>query len=127
MEKRAQRFRNWNPTQDNLDEKLFNAALDETGTVSMEAVTTTPSETDSIETTITTKETEGIENIGEGIHELLQVHGTEPKRKAEGVTRLIYENLNGINSIITGNEKLENSKQVIDDLEADIGIQRTQA
>ena len=106
--------------QDDLDEKLYNAALDETCTVSTEAVTIISPETNNTETTITTEEPEEIEQIGESIHELLQVHDTEPKKKAEGITRLIYENLNGINSIITGNEKLEKAKQIIDNLEADI-------
>ena len=52
--------------------------------------------------------------------EVLQVHGTAPGRKAEGVARLIYENLDGLSNRISGNEKLEKEKGIIDDLEADI-------
>ena len=52
--------------------------------------------------------------------ELLEVHGVVPAQKPEGVTRLIYENSNGINSIINNNDKLDKAKQVIDDLELDI-------
>ena len=52
--------------------------------------------------------------------EVLQVHGMAPGRKAEGVVRLIYENLDGMSNRITGNEKLEKEKGIIDDLEVDI-------
>ena len=52
--------------------------------------------------------------------EVLKVHGISPRKKEEGVTRVIYENPNGINSRITRNEKLENAKEIIDVLEADV-------
>ena len=32
----------------------------------------------------------------------------------------MYENLNGLNYILSGNNKLENSRQTIDDKEADV-------
>jgi hypothetical protein len=52
---------------------------------------------------------------------LLEVHGLAPGRKGEGVTRLIYENLNGLQSTLSNkNEKLEKARRVIDDLQADI-------
>ncbi len=44
-----------------------------------------------------------------------------PGRKGEGVTRLIYKNLNGLQSTLSSkNEKLENAWRVIDDLQADV-------
>jgi hypothetical protein len=52
--------------------------------------------------------------------EVLSVHGTAPGAKGEGVTRLIYENLDGLRNKICGNVKLEKMKTLIDDLEADI-------
>ena len=52
--------------------------------------------------------------------ELLEVHGVAPRNKGEGVTRVIYENPNGFNPQITCNEKLEKSKEIIDELEANI-------
>ncbi len=52
--------------------------------------------------------------------EVLQVHGVVPGRKADGVVRLIYENLDGLSNKISGNEKLEKEKGIIDDLEADL-------
>ena len=52
---------------------------------------------------------------------LLEVHGSAPGRKGEGVTRLIYENLNGLQSTLSNkNEKLEKARKVIDDLQANI-------
>ena len=52
---------------------------------------------------------------------LLEVHGVPPGRKGEGITRLIYENLNGIQSSLSNkNEKLEKARRVIDDLQADV-------
>ncbi len=36
------------------------------------------------------------------------------------MTRLIYENLNGLRSVLVKNDKLEKARQVIDDLEADL-------
>jgi hypothetical protein len=52
---------------------------------------------------------------------LLEVHGLPPGRKGDGVTRLIYENLNGLQSAMSKtNRKLEKAFQVIDNLQADI-------
>jgi hypothetical protein len=48
---------------------------------------------------------------------LLEVHGLPPGRKEDGVTRLIYENLNGFQStMLSKNGKLEKAWWVIDDL-----------
>jgi hypothetical protein len=52
---------------------------------------------------------------------LLEVHGVPTGRKGEGITRLIYENLNGLQSTLSNkNEKLEKALRVIDDLQADV-------
>ncbi len=59
---------------------------------------------------------------------LLEVHGSAPGRKGEGVTRLIYENLNGLQSTLSNkNEKLEKVQRVIDDLQADSLLQQAPA
>ena len=52
--------------------------------------------------------------------EVFKVHGIAPRKKIEGVTRVIYEKPNGFNSQINCNEKLENSEEIIDELEADV-------
>ncbi len=51
---------------------------------------------------------------------LLQVHGHAPGKKREGFGRLLLENVNGLNTRIAGNDKLEKGKAMIDDLEPDI-------
>ena len=56
-----------------------------------------------------------------GVQEnVLSVHGVAPGSKAEGVVRLVYENLDGLSNTIGGNDKLEKAKGIIDDLEADL-------
>ena len=51
----------------------------------------------------------------------LKVHGVAPEKKGDGIERLMYENLDGLNSILSGNDKLEKARQIIDDMEADGG------
>ena len=51
---------------------------------------------------------------------LLKVHGVAPGEKEDGIVRLMYENFNGLNSTISGNDKLEKSRQIIDDMEAGV-------
>ena len=48
--------------------------------------------------------------------ELLRVRGIAPEKKPEVVTRIIYENANSFNTRISGNEKAEKAKEVIDEL-----------
>ena len=52
--------------------------------------------------------------------DLLRVHGKPPGKKEEGMTRLLYENANSISNILAGNEKVEKTKELIDELEADL-------
>ena len=54
------------------------------------------------------------------MNEVMKVHEIVSKKKGEGVTRFIYVKPNGFNSQITHNEKLEKSKGIIDELEADV-------
>jgi hypothetical protein len=52
---------------------------------------------------------------------LIEVHGVPPGQKGEGITRLIYENLNGLQSILSSkNKKLEKAWRVVDDLQVDV-------
>jgi hypothetical protein len=45
---------------------------------------------------------------------------TSPGRKLEGITRLLYENANGLSNRMCGNQKLSKAKDLIDELGADI-------
>jgi hypothetical protein len=49
-----------------------------------------------------------------------KIHGATPGSKGEGVTRLIYENVNGLNNRMCNNEKLDRARELIDELEADV-------
>ncbi len=51
---------------------------------------------------------------------LLDVHGLSPGQKRDGVTWVMYENLNGLQSMLSKNEKLDKARQVINDLQADV-------
>ncbi len=49
-------------------------------------------------------------------NEVLQIHRVLPGRKEEGITRLLYENANGIHNRLGGNDKLEKVKDLINEL-----------
>ena len=103
-----------------MDKVLYNKAIDETGTVDTESMSDSDADSwgwDQGELQATMVELEEI--IGSA-GELLEVHGIAPGRKAEGVTRLIYENVDGFNNRITNNDKLDKAKDLIDELQVDL-------
>jgi hypothetical protein len=52
--------------------------------------------------------------------DVLQVHGYAPPKKADGIVRLIYENVNGISNKICNNKKLDRLREMHDELEVDV-------
>jgi hypothetical protein len=52
--------------------------------------------------------------------QLSQPIGITPGKKGEGITRILYENVNGLPAKITGNHKLQTALGIIDDLEVDL-------
>jgi hypothetical protein len=55
------------------------------------------------------------------VSEYLQdAHGLPSGWTGEGVARVIYENLNGLQSMLSKNEKLDMARQVINDLQVDV-------
>ena len=50
----------------------------------------------------------------------MKVHGRAPQSKREGVVRLLYENINGLNNRMSGNTKLDRGREMLDELEVDI-------
>lgn len=126
LEKRALRFRRKGQLIDTLDEALYNEAVDETGTVDTRGLT---AEDDDGSNGISAVQKEREETFAEYLEvrgvkgtldDMLAVHGVAPSQKTEGVTRLIYENLNGIQTRLTNNDKLEKMRDLIDELGADI-------
>jgi hypothetical protein len=96
------------------DERLLDEAINETGTVPCANVGGDKASHVNVKDQL-------IKEIREVLDYLLEVHGVPPGQKGEKITRLIYENLNGLQStLLIKNEKLEKKRQVIDELQADI-------
>ena len=114
LEHWALRFKNSKSYEELEDECLLGEAIDETGTVQCPNVGGDKESRVNIEEQLR-------KEIREVLDYLLEVHGVPPGRKGEGVTRLIYENLNGLQSTLSSkNEKLVKARRVIDDLQADV-------
>ncbi len=48
---------------------------------------------------------------------LLQIHGTAPNMKQQGIFRIIGENCNGLNNRISGNKKIAKALDIKEDLD----------
>ncbi len=57
-----------------------------------------------------------MEAVEEG---LLQVHGTAPNMKQQGIFRILGENCNGFNNRIGGNNKIAKAMDIKEDLDID--------
>ncbi len=95
------------------DEQHLDEAIDEMGTVAAPSVEDASEQCRTAEQEVST-EIRGV------LEYLLDVHGLPPGQKGEGVTRVIYKNLNGLQSALSKNEKLDKAWQVINDLQADV-------
>jgi hypothetical protein len=51
---------------------------------------------------------------------VLHIHSFAPPKKAEGTVKLIYENLDGLNTCMKDNEKVERMRELHDKLETDV-------
>jgi hypothetical protein len=79
-----------------VDDTLVSWALDKTGTVDISPLCRNH---DNSEQLALTEQQERSRVMGAGVpEEVLRVHGIAPSGKSEGVVRLIYENVNGINN-----------------------------
>ena len=108
---RSLRYHNKGHEKADQDEMLYDEAMDKTGTISTEELS--DFDADALgeqHQKILTAKTLEMEEIMEIADEILEVHGVAPGRKAEGVTRVIYENSDGLNYRIGGNRKLEKAK-----------------
>jgi hypothetical protein len=112
LEQRARRYQGSQSYEELEGEQLLDEAIDETRTVAA------PPVEDASEQRRTAEQEVGKEIRGV-LEYLLNVHGLPPGWKGEGVTRVIYENLNGLQSALSMNEKLDKDWQVINDLQAD--------
>jgi hypothetical protein len=90
--------------------RRHNWGLDETGTIDTSGLLRLQEE-------IQQQEEIDIRGVSE---EVLQVHRVLPGRKEEGITRLLYENANGIHNRLGGNTKLDKAKDLINELGANV-------
>ena len=101
LEHRALRYQNSKSYEELETERLLGEAINETGTVLCPNVGDDKVSQVNIEEQLK-------KEIREVSEYFLEVHGVPPGRKGEGVMRLIYENLNGLQSTLSSkNEKLE--------------------
>ena len=77
------------------DNKLFEEALDETGTVVTEGMTDSDSESGEVEMTESMAKTLEQEEILHVWDDLMRVHRVPPPKKREGCMRFVYENPDG--------------------------------
>jgi hypothetical protein len=114
LEHWALRYQNSKSFEELEDKHLLDEAINETGTVPR------PNAGGDKESRINVEE-QLRKEIREVLDYLLKVHGVPPGQKGEGTMRLIYKNLNGLQStLLIKNEKLEKARRVIDDLQADV-------
>ena len=114
LDHRALRYQSSKSYKELEDERLMDEAIDELGTIRC------PIAGDDEESRVNMEE-QLRKKIREVSYYLLEIHGVPPGRKGEGITRLIYENLNGLQSTLSSkNEKLEKAQRVIDDLQANV-------
>ena len=69
---------------------------------------------------LNTDEQHEVQQLLEERGELLETLDVAPGRRADGIVRLVYENVNGLQAKLGGNDKLEKIKTLLDDLEADV-------
>ncbi|KAL3806180.1 hypothetical protein ACHAXA_008049 [Cyclostephanos tholiformis] len=114
LDHRALRYQNSKSYEELEDERLMDEAIDEMGTAPCPIAGNDVASRVNVEEQLR-KEIRKVSDY------LLEVHGMPTGRKGEGITRLIYENLNGLQSTLSSkNEKLEKARRVIDELQADV-------
>ncbi len=119
LEHRANQYRNQGKLGDVGDRSVLAAAvIDETGTVDVSYMLH-ESENNERLTLIEQQERNRVRELGVA-DEVLQVHGTPPSSKGEGIVRLVYENVNGLSNKLSDNKKVEKAKEIHDELEVDI-------
>ena len=118
LEARANRFSDRNKLS-TLDDKLLSSALDETGTVDITCNDLDVSYDECERLALIQQEINNIKEIST-TDDRLKIHGLLPAKKGEGITRLIYENVNGINNRLSNNDKVEKAKEIHNDLEVDV-------
>ena len=98
LEMRALRYHNKGHAKADQDKILYDEAMDKTGTIDTAELSDFYVDAlgEQYQKNLTATRLE-MEEIMEISDEILEVHGVAPGRKEEGVTRVIYENIDGLN------------------------------
>ena len=111
MEKQALRFANRHLTPNQLDSNLVAVTRTNALNSPQQHIPSLPNDS---------QDQEEVSSFVTENQALLSPIGMAPTSKREDTTRLFYENLNGLSPHIPGNQKLQKTMGIIDDLEVDI-------
>ncbi len=89
---------------------LAAAAIDKTGMVNASYLLNNDSENNKRIVLTELQELDRVRELGVA-DKVLQVHGTPPSSKGEGIVQLIYENVNSLSNKLSDNEKVEKQKK----------------
>ncbi len=109
--------RNNQSSNNNQQQQLRNYVIDETGTIPIGLTLTREEPTQEEHMRAQIQEEMAARSV---LDEILQIHGTAPGSKQEGVFRLIYENANGIDCRQLEGHKIRKARGIHDKLEADV-------
>jgi hypothetical protein len=101
-----------------VDHSLVSRYLDETGTVNL-SLLLNGTEANKQATLVELQEKGWVKKLGI-LDEVLKAHGVAPARKGEGIFCFIYEFANRISNRLNDNEKVENAKEIHEELEVAI-------
>eukprot|EP00956_Cyclotella_meneghiniana_P010715 scaffold14988_cov36-Cyclotella_meneghiniana.AAC.2 len=115
LDKKASRFESKNDAESDRDRELLAAAFESMKELNCPQISVNQNNNISYN-----EEASEIRKLLTEKAEFLEVLGDTPGKKAEGITRIAYENTNTLPARLHNNEKLEKMKHVINDLEIDV-------
>ena len=114
IEKRAQRYHNKTKDQNDIDNELTWAAAGE-----QRKLQCNMHDNNDIGINTGNSECEAVQAILAKRPDLLEAVWIIPGKKGEGITRLFYENQDGLTTNMSEMSKLEKVKEILDDMEVD--------
>ena len=111
---RALRYHNKGNAKADQDKILYDEAMDKTSTINTSELS--DFDADALgeqHQKILTSTTLEMEEIMEIANEILEIHGVDPGRKAEGVTRVIYDNSDGLPGATPCTSRISSSISII--------------
>ena len=115
LEKRAQRFHNKQSSRDALDQELTQSALKGQGATLHSDLNVN----NDYNCNDNNNEYEAVQTILSQRPDLLEPVGIVPGTKGEGITRLFYENQDGLSLDMSEEGNLAKVKEILDEMEVD--------